>query len=159
MQIRRVPRSYILFDMFCRKFLALAPKSGAFIGRKLVPGPPKKPYRYARFSVFSARGMWPTDSPFKKGKSYSVNEEPSATYSYSVNVHVATQLCADPTLSSVFGSGKSSKSSYSETLYSASRRRGIRYKLFWSILEPPGPRNSGVLPGYCRIILSFHCMT
>ena len=67
-RVRRVPRSYILFHIFCRQFLALAPKSGAFIGRKLVPGPPKNPYRYARFSVFSARGMWPTDSPFKKRK-------------------------------------------------------------------------------------------
>ena len=30
--------------MFCRKFLALAPKIGAFIGQKLGPGPPKIPY-------------------------------------------------------------------------------------------------------------------
>ena len=82
----------------------------------------------------------------KTGKSYSVNEEPSATYSYSVNVHVATQLCADPTLPTVFGSGKSSKFSYSVTLYSASRRRCIRYKLFGVNFGSPSPQT----PGYSR---------
>ena len=87
------------------------------------------------FLFFRLAGCGLRIALLKTGKSYSVNEEPSATYSYSVNVHVATQLRADPTLPSVFGSGKSSKSSYSKTLYSASRRRGIRYKLFCQFWE------------------------
>ena len=107
-------------------------------------GPQKSPIGTRDFLFFRLAGCGLRIALFKKGKSYSVNEEPSATYSYLVNVHVATQLCADPTLPSVFGSGKSSKSSYSKTLYSASRRRGIRYKLFGINFGSLSPPNSGV---------------
>ena len=107
-------------------------------------GPQKTPSGTRDFLFFRLAGCGLRIAFVKTGKSYSVNEEPSATYSYSVNVHVATQLCADPTLPSVFGSGKSSKSSYSKTLYSASRRRGIRYKLFGVNFGSPSPPNSGV---------------
>ena len=109
-------------------------------------GAQKTPIGTRDFLFFRLAGCGLRIAFAKTGKAYSVNEEPSATYSYSVNVHVATQLCADPTLPSVFGSGKSSKSSYSKTLYSASRRRGIRYKLFGVNFGMPSTQT----PGYSR---------
>ena len=73
---------------------------------------------------------------------------PVLTFCWSVHIHVETQVCADPTLPTANGSGKSSKFAWSVTQDLALKRRGIRNKPFWSIFGG----YAGVLPGHCRAL-------
>ena len=55
---------------------------------------------------------------------------PVLTFSWSVDIHVETQVCADPTLPTAKGSGTSSKLAWSVPLDLSLRRRGIPNKPF-----------------------------
>ena len=67
LQISRVMGSIVFIDEGCAAGPRFGTRNWFTIEEESRPGPPKEPYRYARFGVFFAREMWPTDSLCKKG--------------------------------------------------------------------------------------------
>ena len=96
--------------MLCRNFVCWPHKSGLLIGIFWAPRTEKGPYRYERFGAFLAPGMRRTLIDLLRQRHPGrETQTPVPTKLGSVDLHVETQVCADPLLLTQALSSKSSK--------------------------------------------------
>ena len=95
----RVPGSGLPIWIYCRNFVSWPHKPGLLTGIFWSPRTEKGPYRYERFGAFLAPGMWRTLIDLLRQRHPGrETQTPVPTKLGSVDLHVETQVCADPTL-------------------------------------------------------------